>query len=526
MAMTDGVAKLVESGTPPNWPGPIELHVYYRVEGQDIHTNKTTLRLGMYLSTPNGWYIGPWTDYYGSYLGTSPQGEGCIPFNGSIPEHTMNTRWLAENLVFEIPHEEDGTKEVEIFWKWGVISGWDGVMWDPSGSFVLELPPIQRGSAIIRAEDVMLEKPCAIRWKPHSDTFRYRLEFSMKQWSHSTELIHPNTTEECVYIDYVIPGEVGSQFPDSRTGEMTVKLYTYSDAEGEVQIGNPSVDSFVVTVPNAPPSLKAVLSPEGQLPEALQGLYIQGKTRLKATMEAEGKYGAGIAGYSMKVDSTTYTGDGEIVSDFLFSHGTLVVHCTVTDTRGFTTNSTNGITVLPYTKPQLQSLDGGEPAAERCGADGLPSDTGTYLRIRVKRVYAKLTDKGQQKNFCSIRYRVKPANSEEYGQWYEILAPDNLDTDQVDTNALGEGLYSEKVTYIVQIQAVDTLEEAAVVAVIIPSEEVFWHRTRNSLALGKYSEHERRFDCAWDAQFRGEVLIGDDAVPLDLYILNLISKGG
>ena len=34
MAMTGGTAKLVASGTPPGWPGAVNLYVYYK------HSNK------------------------------------------------------------------------------------------------------------------------------------------------------------------------------------------------------------------------------------------------------------------------------------------------------------------------------------------------------------------------------------------------------------------------------------------------------------------------------------------------------
>ena len=47
MAMSGGTAKLVATGTPSGWPGPISLYVYYKEKSQDTANNQTVLSLGM-----------------------------------------------------------------------------------------------------------------------------------------------------------------------------------------------------------------------------------------------------------------------------------------------------------------------------------------------------------------------------------------------------------------------------------------------------------------------------------------------
>ena len=96
MAMTGGTSKLVAKGTPPGWPGPISLYVYYKEDSQSIENNQTVLSLGMYVTTPDGWYFGSWKDWNGSYIGTETSGSNCKTFDGSCPANTQ-TRWLVEN---------------------------------------------------------------------------------------------------------------------------------------------------------------------------------------------------------------------------------------------------------------------------------------------------------------------------------------------------------------------------------------------------------------------------------------------
>lgn len=121
MAMTGGKSKLVATGTPSKWPGPISLYVYYKEDSQSKENNQTVLSLGMYITTPSGYYFGPWDDFNGSYVGTATSGTNCKTFNGTCPANTQGTRWLAENLKVTVTHDSDGKKKATIYWKWGIV---------------------------------------------------------------------------------------------------------------------------------------------------------------------------------------------------------------------------------------------------------------------------------------------------------------------------------------------------------------------------------------------------------------------
>ena len=149
MAMTGGTAVLVSSATPPSWKDPICLYVYWKESSQNVVDNTTTLSLGVYVSTPKGWDIGPWGHYYPpSYVGTELSGDNYKEFNGGIPNF-QGTRWLTENQNVTVKHNADGTMKATIYYRWGVFSGWTGVMKQPTGSFEVDLTPIDRAPPVV-----------------------------------------------------------------------------------------------------------------------------------------------------------------------------------------------------------------------------------------------------------------------------------------------------------------------------------------------------------------------------------------
>ena len=135
MAMTGGTSVLVHTGYGNSQSNfPIKLYVYYKVT-QNATAKTSTITLGMYVTTPGGnWDIGPWSDYRGSYVGTTSN-----TFSGAIPNFS-GTYWIVENKTMTVTHDADGRKTATIYWKWGVNSPW-GQTQDPSGSFNITLPP-------------------------------------------------------------------------------------------------------------------------------------------------------------------------------------------------------------------------------------------------------------------------------------------------------------------------------------------------------------------------------------------------
>lgn len=386
------------------------------------------------------------------------------------------------------------------------------------------------GDSITDISDIVLGSPFTVTWTPATATFRNRLKFMVGDWSHTTDPIHPNTTSEYKYR-YTIPLEAAEQIPDSNTGEVTVELYTYSDADATVQVGSSSDWDVMVTVPEndfTRPTVNVILDAVSpSLPDTFDGLFIQGKTKVQVNLLANGKYGATIESYSMKQATRSSNTDGHFVTDYLSTPGETTITGYAVDSRGFTGSASKDITVLAYIKPKILPADGeSEVVASRCDADGNLSSSGTYLKIKAKRSYTLLTANGYQHNYCAIQFRYKLANAESYSDWVTILDSGSLGSDEVETDALLGGVLSAQSTYAVEIRVIDDIGDSNFTTIIVPTDKVYMHRTRNGMGLGKYVEGENLLDVAWDAHFRGEVLVGDTGMTLKEYILAVISEGG
>ena len=446
-------------------------------------------------------------------------------FSGTVSKDVL-LDWvlIATESVSGISHNDDGTKSISVSGSVTAPSATSFSGHKSSGSETFTLDTVPRASTIASAGNVTLGNACNVKWTPASASFYYKMGFQIGTWKHSTEVVHPNSTKEYAYTGLVIPMEVANQIPNGTTGKMYVYLHTFSDSAGTIQIGSTASAVFTVTVPDnsaTKPVVSMTLTPVSSLPSAFEGLYIQGKSKVNVALSADGQYGATIKSYSMKVDGISHdSGDG-YTSDYLFTYGDKTVYGYATDSRDITGSITKNITVIAYSKPKITVSVCG-----RCDENGNLSDSGTYLKIKATRSYSTVVSGGVQKNFCLIRYRYKTTSAASYSAWTTILARDTLTTNQVETGALLGGVLAVGTSYMVQVQAIDDIGDYAETTISVPTDKVFMHRTKNAMGLGKYCEGENLLDVAWDAHFRGDVLIGETGMTLKEYILAVISEGG
>lgn len=489
-----------------------------RQNSQDVAENTTNVTVEV---------IGRWTDgYYNRNVRP-----GKLTVDGTTYSFKCNFNWYGETTgssvlftkTMDVVHEEDGTKTLNCSASYDCgLTSLDLETVTASDSVVLS--PIPRSASLTSAADVTLGKGCSVKWTPAAASHRFRLTFSLKDWSCTTGPIHPNKTTAYTYTGYIIPLEAAGQIPDGKTGIMSVTLYTYADSDGTNQVGSASSGAFTVTVPDnsdTKPFLAMSLAPVNALPSAFDGLYILGFSKVKATLTAEGKYGATAGSGTMKVDGVSYDAGDDFTSGYLTPAGTRTVYGYVTDSRGHSNEISQDITVLPYSNPRL--LDA---SAYRCDADGNAADTGTCLRIHAKRSYSPLVVDGTQKNFCGIMYRYGKGDA--FSDWVTILEGSAVERDEVTTGALLNGALSPQESYMIHLRAVDDMGRYADTYIGVLTEKVYMHRdgARNALALGKYVEEDNLLDVAWDAHFRGEVKIGATGMTLKEYILAVISEGG
>ena len=375
----------------------------------------------------------------------------------------------AITLTTTISHSGDGTKSVLI----SGVGGIDGTTLSSTDcSATVTLDTIPRASTISSVSNKTLGNACKVAWYPKSASFRYKLEFKLGDWSYTTEAIHPNQTTLYTYEGYKIPLTVANNITDTAKATMTVTLYTYSDSGAKSQVGSTDSDTFTVTVPNnsdTKPSVSLVLAPVSALGSAFSSLYVQGKSRVKATtFSTTGKYGAKISSQSLTVLGKSYPSPYQ--SDYLDTSGTITVTAKVTDSRGYTTEVEKNITVISYNDPKILPVSGENSiVCARCYSDGKMAEDGTYLRILAKRSYSKVTSGGVQKNFCDIRYRYRPESTRTFSDWITLLPGEDTDADTVDSGAISNIVASTTTAYVVQVGVIDDVGGADAYQVGIPT---------------------------------------------------------
>lgn len=509
MAMTGGTAVLLKQTTPSGFPtNAVKLYAYYKYT-QDAGTNKTTMLLGMYVTTPSGWDIGKWDDSYGSYIGDTSN-----TFNGTMANFS-GTKWLTENQEFVVTHDDEGKATATIKWKWGVYTTWGGFV-KPSGSFTVDLPQIARASTIdsLACATNYFNGTLTYKYTPKSSNYYNRCNISLnldgeyiavksinlgkKAASQQTATVTLSSDELSTIYD---------ELPNTTKGTLRFTFRTYSDSGYSNQIGSAGYKEISLNIPDnssTKPTVAMTLSPVNTV-SGFDGLYIQGKSKVKAALSAKGKNNASIKSYSMSAEGKTYDSGDSYTSGYLNNSGTVNVTGYAKDSRGFTGSNTQPITILAYSKPKILPISAeSEVIAARCDASGVFTDSGTYIKIMARRSYSNLTANGAQNNFCQIRYRYKMETASSFSSWTTILASDSLASDEIVTGALLNGALLPTNTYIVQVGVIDDIGETAYTTITVPTDKVYWHRDgkRRSLAFGGYVEEDNTFSIAEDIVFK------------------------
>ena len=412
-----------------------------------------------------------------------------------------STKTIADNTI-TVPHNGDGTGTVKVrTWMDTGISA--GVV---EKSYTLTLTTIPRASSITSALNRTLGEACSVTWTPRSSSFTYKLNFSLGDWSHTTGVIKPNRTTSYTYTGYTLPLEVAEQLPYASWGTMTIILATYSDEDGKKQVGTDQTYPIVITVPSnehTNPTVSMSLSPSSNLASPYNGLYIQGHSRVKATLDFGTKYGATVDASNINVGGSTYYSPYE--SGILSTPGTISVKATVRDSRGFYGTNYQDIEVIPYSKPYVRAKSNESSIiVARCDSSANFTDSGTYLKIKAKVVYSKVISNGVQNNYGTIKFRYRKEGGS-YSAWQTILDCKADNSDEVITPPLLNGALSVDSNYQVQIIASDDLYDSEPITIAIPSDAVYMDRPAGgkSMGLGGYSSGDGNLDVYWKTKARG-----------------------
>lgn len=434
--------------------------------------------------------------------------------------------------VNDIAHGSDGNKSITISGSVSAPSGTSYAGHTTSGSGTAKLDTIPRATTIdsLLCATNYFDGIMTYKFTPQSSSYYNRCNISLnlngeyiavKSINLGKKAVSQQTSSVTLSHDEL--DIIYDQLPSTTEGTLRFTFRTYSDSGYSTQIGDAEYKELTLYIPEnstTKPSVSMSLTPVSSLVPPFNSLYIQGKSKVKATISASGKNNATIKSYSMSADGNTYDSGDDYTSAYLSKSGSIKVTGYATDSREFTGSIEGTITVYPYDKPKIQPVSGErEVIAARCDKDGNFSDSGTYLKIRAKRNYSSVCDK----NTCLIRYRYKAESAELFSDWITILN-ESASGDEVTTEPLLQGGLFATNTYIVQVGVLDAVGESAHTTIAVPTDKVYMHRDgkRRSIAIGKYVEEDNSVDIAEDitVNVRGPLLYG--GVELSEYIKKLI----
>lgn len=476
----------------------------------NISANTSKVRI-LWQSTQTGDSWNGYTRTARYYISINGEAEREYTVSYTLPQ--SSTKTILDTTI-TVTHKGDGTGSVKVrTWMDTSISA--GVV---EKSQSLTLTTIPRASTITAASNTTLGTACTVKWTPLSASFRYKLNFTLGGYSYTTGAIHPNTVAAYPYTGYtptiadVAPKITGNP----PTAKMTVTLYTYSDSNATVQVGSASSTTFTVTVPDnasTKPAVTMTLSPVTPYTK-FASLYLQGRSKVKATISGSGKHGASVTSYSMQADGKNYA--SPYTSDTLKKSGSVEVVGTATDSRGFVGTASQSINVIEYDSPYIAPSEGYKSViCERCTSVGVASDTGTYLHVKGTRNYTKINTGGIV-NTCSVRCRYKPEGgswSHNSGDGVAVLLWTNTATDEFDV--ILSGIVTDvTLSYTVELNIIDDTYIPATMVFNIPSEAVEFELRDGGkgAAFGKHAVSENLLDCAWNAKFHKDVSIQGEIV--------------
>lgn len=416
-----------------------------------------------------------------------------------LPYTSIGWKKLGSETV-TVSHNDDGSKEVTLSAEWhsGFTSDYTPSSLSLSEEVTLKTIPRATQPSI---GAVTLGNAVTISLPRASSSFTHTLTYAFKDASGTI------ATGAGKSYSWTPSLDLANQIPNASSGTGTITCKTYS---GSTLIGTKSV-SFTATVPNnssTKPTDKITLTPVHTLSSAFNGLYIQGKSKLKITHTASGKHGATISTYKATVtDGKTYTGSS-VTSGVLTITGTRTLKYYVTDSRGFqsTTGSTT-FNVLPYKPPAVvPKSETTTVLCRRADSAGNASDKGTYLYIRARKSFSSVSGK----NKCSLQMRYKEDGGT-YGSWTTLLGTDSSGTEYAG-NISGVTLDTTK-SYFVQLKAVDLVgTTSAIQEYLIPTSTITLHLGKNgtSVGIGGYAYGSgKRLDVAWDTYIDGALRVNN-----------------
>lgn len=467
-------------------------------------------------NTVVGWNLELISYKYG-YIDSSASKAWSVTVNGTnysgtntIGISANSTKTLASGTT-TIAHNDNGEKSFSYSFSQTFKITFNTYVGTISGSGSGTLTTIARASQpTLSAQSAYFGDTITINTNSASSEFTHKVRYEFG--SISGTCIDAETDKEATAVTngfkWTIPKSLVNAIPNSSTGSGRVFVDTYN---GSTLIGT-KYSGFTAEVPNT-----ADFQPEGTLTltdtEGIYntyGYYVQGLSKIKATVTTKLKYGATLMNCTIYVDGSRYNGT-EATTGYLSKTGSYWADCLFMDSRGFGSGEMYEITVKEYTKPTISKL-----SVVRCNQDGKANKRGAYLKATFSATVTSL-DKKNTASY-SIKYKKTSATS------YATVSLSALENNYAPTNYTYIFAASTGSSYDVVVSAWDSHNSSNPTtrsAKGSTGSAIFsWRGFKNmstgdyedGAGIGKVPEKANCLQVGWDSEFEKDAIFYSDTI--------------
>lgn len=375
---------------------------------------------------------------------------GSTVYTGHIPSYNGTSTVTLKSGTVTIPHNNDGTKTIDIAFNVTDSTSYSFTCGNASGSDTLSLTTIPRASQIT-VGDANIGSSTNITINKNSTSFTTTLYYKASGQSSYTKIV--DKTSNQVY-GWTVSTSFYALIPNSKT--ITCQFYaeTYN---GSTLVGTSNVVTATFTATGSPIINSCTLRSTDSTTINLVGntRMIRYISTVTATVSASGQNSATIS--SIKVNGVTATNN---VATFTKAT-TNSFEVVVTDSRGYSTTNTYTMTWTNYVPLTLNAtISRNEPTDEKVNI----SFSGNYFN-------GNFTGSSSIANTLTVQYRSREAGGT-WGSWTTISHTKSGNTYSGSTQLSN---YDYTKQYEFQMQAIDRVSTIPQNGIIVSKgQPIYW----------------------------------------------------
>ncbi|MGX8233945.1 DUF859 family phage minor structural protein [Bacillus subtilis] len=449
---------------------------------QSVANNRSTVTAKVWLEA----------DYYINFSATK---YGSVTVNGvtrnfsTSSRHSGTGEWLLTTQTFTVNHNSDGSKSFNFSAKYDIKITYSG-SWlntvSASGSGTLNTIPRKSELSV---SGWTLGNSIPLSYDIKYSGFRHDLVFRLRSNNQDIKRYdNVSSLPSSVTLSEDENSIIANGTPNSTTA--TVRVYlTTEDSSGNF-IGQDYKD-VIATIPASGRFLPTVDTVS--ISEAVAGLaaqfggYVQNKSKLKLSMTDSGSYGSTIKSRRITANDQVFNSSSG-TTDILKSSGTNRITFETTDSRGRKASVAREISVMPYSNPEIKSLN-----AVRANADGTVNEDGTYAKVTVNGSISPVGNKNT-KSF-KIYYKKQSAST-----WSERTITVSGYT--ANTSVVIPGFDADS-QYDIRFQVADYFTAISLDTVLYSTFSLInWHPSKRGMAFGGAMSRPEGIDFLMDSKFK------------------------